>query len=78
MEKDNQIFGIRAIIEAINAKKEIDKVKLKKKAMIGADGEIILGDNFTVIDKVIVEDVKKLSISLKKEGEKDEEYEVID
>ena len=26
MEKDNQIFGIRAIIEAINAKKEIDKV----------------------------------------------------
>jgi len=26
MEKENQIFGIRAIIEAINAKKEIDKV----------------------------------------------------
>lgn len=62
----------------VRVKEEIDKVKLKKKAMIGADGEIILGDNFTVIDKVIVEDVKKLSISLKKEGEKDEEYEVID
>ena len=26
MEKDNQIFGIRAIIEAIQSKKEIDKV----------------------------------------------------
>ncbi|MBP9794312.1 MAG: 23S rRNA (guanosine(2251)-2'-O)-methyltransferase RlmB [Flavobacterium sp.] len=26
MEKENQIFGIRAIIEAINAKKEVDKV----------------------------------------------------
>ena len=30
MEKDNQIFGIRAIIEAINAKKEIDKVFVQK------------------------------------------------
>jgi 23S rRNA (guanosine2251-2'-O)-methyltransferase len=26
MEKENQIFGIRAIIEAVNAGKEIDKV----------------------------------------------------
>ncbi|WP_333808767.1 23S rRNA (guanosine(2251)-2'-O)-methyltransferase RlmB [Flavobacterium sp.] len=32
MEKDNQIFGIRAIIEAINAKKEIDKVFIQKDA----------------------------------------------
>lgn len=32
MEKDNQIFGIRAIIEAINAKKEIDKVFIQKEA----------------------------------------------
>jgi len=32
MEKDNQIFGIRAIIEAINAKKEIDKVFVQKEA----------------------------------------------
>ena len=30
MEKDNQIFGIRAIIEAIQAGKEIDKVFLQK------------------------------------------------
>jgi 23S rRNA (guanosine2251-2'-O)-methyltransferase len=30
MEKDNQIFGIRAIIEAITAKKEIDKVFIQK------------------------------------------------
>lgn len=32
MEKDNQIFGIRAIIEAVNAKKEIDKVFIQKEA----------------------------------------------
>ncbi|MCU0350187.1 MAG: 23S rRNA (guanosine(2251)-2'-O)-methyltransferase RlmB [Flavobacterium sp.] len=32
MEKDNQIFGIRVIIEAINAKKEIDKVFVQKDA----------------------------------------------
>lgn len=30
MEKENQIFGIRAIIEAIQAKKEIDKVFIQK------------------------------------------------
>ncbi|MFK7000651.1 23S rRNA (guanosine(2251)-2'-O)-methyltransferase RlmB [Flavobacterium oreochromis] len=30
MEKDNQIFGIRAILEAIQAKKEIDKVFIQK------------------------------------------------
>lgn len=32
MEKDNQIFGIRAIIEAINAGKEIDKVFIQSDA----------------------------------------------
>lgn len=32
MEKEHQIFGIRAIIEAINAKKEIDKVFIQKDA----------------------------------------------
>lgn len=32
MEKENQIFGIRAIIEAINAKKEVDKVFIQKEA----------------------------------------------
>jgi len=32
MEKNNQIFGIRAIIEAIQAKKEIDKVFIQKEA----------------------------------------------
>ena len=38
MEKDNQIFGIRAIIEAINAKKEIDKVFVQK----DAQGDLML------------------------------------
>src|SRR5690606_17454060 len=32
MEKENQIFGIRAIIEAIQAGKEIDKVFIQKDA----------------------------------------------
>ncbi|OWP85228.1 23S rRNA (guanosine(2251)-2'-O)-methyltransferase RlmB [Flavobacterium davisii] len=32
MEKDNQIFGIRAVLEAIQAKKEIDKVFIQKDA----------------------------------------------
>ena len=32
MEKENQIFGIRAILEAINAGKEIDKVFLQSDA----------------------------------------------
>ena len=32
MEKENQIFGIRAIIEAINANKEIDKVFIQSDA----------------------------------------------
>ena len=32
MEKENQIFGIRAIIEAIVAGKEVDKVFIQKDA----------------------------------------------
>src|SRR5690606_9556864 len=32
MEKENQIFGIRAIIEAVKAGKEIDKVFIQKDA----------------------------------------------
>ncbi|MFY8008216.1 MAG: TrmH family RNA methyltransferase, partial [Flavobacterium sp.] len=32
MEKENQIFGIRAIIEAVNAGKEIDKVFIQTDA----------------------------------------------
>ncbi|RZJ99643.1 MAG: 23S rRNA (guanosine(2251)-2'-O)-methyltransferase RlmB, partial [Flavobacterium sp.] len=32
MEKEHQIFGIRAIIEAIQAGKEVDKVFLQKDA----------------------------------------------
>lgn len=32
MEKENQIFGLRAIIEAINAGREIDKVFIQKDA----------------------------------------------
>ncbi|MGQ2985250.1 23S rRNA (guanosine(2251)-2'-O)-methyltransferase RlmB [Flavobacterium sp.] len=37
MEKEHQIFGIRAIIEAINSGKEIDKVFIQK----DADGDLM-------------------------------------
>ncbi len=36
MENSTQIFGIRAVIEAINAKKAIDKVFIQK----GLNGEL--------------------------------------
>ena len=32
MQNEHQIFGIRAVIEAINAGKEIDKVFIQKEA----------------------------------------------
>lgn len=41
MEKENQIFGIRAIIEAINAGKEIDKVFIQSDAQSELMQELI-------------------------------------
>lgn len=41
MEKENQIFGIRAIIEAIHAKKEIDKVFIQSDAQSDLMNELI-------------------------------------
>lgn len=63
MEKDNQIFGIRAIIEAVNAKKEIDKVFIQKEAQGDLMGELLktLKKNNINFSYVPVEKLNKLT-----------------
>ncbi|MFA7446222.1 MAG: 23S rRNA (guanosine(2251)-2'-O)-methyltransferase RlmB [Flavobacteriaceae bacterium] len=46
MEKQNQIFGIRAVIEAVNSGKEIDKVFVQKDS-----GSPLMKELFTVLKK---------------------------
>lgn len=46
MEKQNQIFGIRAVIEAIQSGKEIDKVFVQKES-----GSPLMKELFTVLKK---------------------------
>jgi 23S rRNA (guanosine2251-2'-O)-methyltransferase len=41
MEQDNQIFGIRAILEAIEAGKDLDKVFIQKEAQGELMNELI-------------------------------------
>ncbi len=65
--------------ELVRTKEEIDKVKLKKLAMVDAeDGTVILGKNYTILDNIKVVEDKKVSISIKSEGEKDDDLEVVD
>ena len=63
MEKDNQIFGIRAIIEAINAKKEIDKVFVQKDAQGDLMQELLktMKRNNTNFSYVPVEKLNRLT-----------------
>ena len=63
MEKDNQIFGIRAIIEAINAKKEIDKVFVQKDAQGDLMQELLktMNRNNTNFSYVPVEKLNRLT-----------------
>ncbi|WP_136668909.1 23S rRNA (guanosine(2251)-2'-O)-methyltransferase RlmB [Flavobacterium sp. H122] len=63
MEKENQIFGIRAIIEAVNAKKEIDKVFIQKEAQGDLMGELLktLKRNNINFSYVPVEKLNKLT-----------------
>jgi 23S rRNA (guanosine2251-2'-O)-methyltransferase len=44
MEKQNQIFGIRAVIEAVQSGKEIDKVFVQKES-----GSPLMKELFTVL-----------------------------
>lgn len=63
MEKENQIFGIRAIIEAVNAKKEIDKVFIQKEAQGDLMSELLktLKKNNINFSYVPVEKLNKLT-----------------
>ncbi len=63
MEKENQIFGIRAIIEAINAKKEVDKVFIQKDAHGDLMNELMktMKKNNINFSYVPVEKLNKLS-----------------
>jgi 23S rRNA (guanosine2251-2'-O)-methyltransferase len=63
MEKDNQIFGIRAIIEAVNAKKEIDKVFIQKESQGELMSELLktLKKNNINFSYVPVEKLNKLT-----------------
>ena len=42
------------------------------------DGTVILGKNYTILDNIKVVEDKKVSISIKSEGEKDDDLEVVD
>lgn len=63
MEKENQIFGIRAIIEAINAKKEVDKVFLQSDAQGDLMHELIktLKKNSVNFSYVPIEKLNRLT-----------------
>lgn len=63
MEKVNQIFGIRAIIEAIHAKKEIDKVFIQSDAQSDLMNELIkiLKKNSINFSYVPIEKINRLT-----------------
>ena len=63
MQDQTQIFGIRAIIEAINAKKTIDKVFLQKglKGELFGELELILRKNSINLSYVPVEKLNRLT-----------------
>jgi len=63
MEKTTQIYGIRAIIEAVNAKEEIDKVFIQKglKGDLIKDLERILRQNDITAAYVPVEKLNRLT-----------------
>ena len=63
MQNEHQIFGIRAVIEAINAGKEIDKVFIQKEAQGDLMQELMktLKKNNVNFSYVPVEKLNKLS-----------------
>ena len=63
MESENYIFGIRAIIEAVEAGKEIDKVFLKKDFEGELAGELLglLRANHILVQRVPVERLNRIT-----------------
>ena len=68
MQKTTQIFGLRAIIEAINADKNIDKVFLQKglKGDLFKELESLINHNRINASYVPIEKLNKLSFMILK------------
>lgn len=63
MEENKYIFGIRAVIEAIEAGKEIDKILVKKDLASDLADELlkVARDNMVVVQKVPVEKINRIT-----------------
>ena len=62
-EKNEMIFGARAVIEAIQAGKEIDKVLIKKDIQSDLSKELLaaLKDTFIPVQRVPVERINRIT-----------------
>ncbi len=63
IEKNEMIFGVRAVIEAIQAGKEIDKVLIKKDIQSDLSKELfaVLKDTFIPVQRVPVERINRIT-----------------
>lgn len=63
MEENKYIFGIRAVIEAIEAGKEIDKILVKKDLASDLADELlrVARENKVVVQKVLVEKINRVT-----------------
>lgn len=63
IEKNEMIFGVRAVIEAIQAGKEIDKVLVKKDIQSELSKELFaaLKDTFIPVQRVPVERINRIT-----------------
>ena len=63
MEENKYIFGIRAVIEAIEAGKEIDKILVKKDLASDLADELlrVARENKVVVQKVPVEKINRVT-----------------
>lgn len=63
IEKNEMIFGVRAVIEAIQAGKEIDKVLVKKDIQSDLSKELFaaLKDTFIPVQRVPVERINRIT-----------------
>ena len=63
MEKNEYIFGIRAVIEAIEAGKDIDKIIIKKDLQGDLAGELfaLIKERKLVVQRVPVERINRIT-----------------
>lgn len=69
-EKNEMIFGVRAVIEAIQAGKEIDKVLVKKDIQSDLSKELFaaLKDTFIPVQRVPVERINRITKKITRES----------